>query len=55
MTNLKAELKLKTYRLCSLSSVLLNETQSAPLNANAPRRGCFFFSIFLSFLLSSFF
>lgn len=51
MMNLKAELKLKTYRLCSPSSVLLNETQSAPLYANAPRRFFFCLSFFLSFLL----
>lgn len=55
MTNLKAELKLKTYRLCPPSSVLLNETRSAPLNANAPRRFSVFFPIFLPFPLSSFF
>lgn len=51
MMNLKAELKLKTYRLCSPSSVLLNETQSAPLYANAPRRFFFCLSFLLSFLL----
>lgn len=52
MTNLKAELKLKTCRLCSPSSVLLNETRSAPLNANAPRSFFFFhLSFFSSFFL----
>lgn len=52
MMNLKAELKLKTCRLCSPSSVLLNETQSAPLYTNAPRRFIFCLSFFLFFFLS---